>query len=271
MRYALNIPNFGDVAEPKRMATLAAAVEAGGWDGLFVWDHIAPQFPPGCPHPTADVTVLLTVIASATHRIRFGALVTPLARRRPQKVARECVSLDRLSGGRLVLGVGLGVPPDTEFAVFGDDPDADVRAARLDESLTVITGLWSGKRVDLDGAQLHVHTERFLPPPVQTPRIPVWVAATWPGHPAPLRRAARWDGVVPISVDLSGETALSPNDIRRIRAEVGRDDEGFEVVVSPPPDADPATYASAGATWWQQTAMSYDAAMAAALNGPPQG
>ncbi|HJR45029.1 MAG TPA: LLM class flavin-dependent oxidoreductase [Actinomycetota bacterium] len=265
MRYGLDLPNFGDFADVSLIAELAATAEESGWDGFFVWDHIARStaYPPGIP--VADVTVALTAIALATRRIRFGALVTPLPRRRPHKLARELVTLDHLSGGRITLGVGLGSPPDAEFEAFGEPGDARVRADLLDESLEVITGLWSGERVDFDGERLHVHTEGFAPRPVQQPRIPVWVAARWPSPGRPIRRAARWDGIVPVAP--SGGGNLTADDIATIRDRVGRDD--FEIVATPPKDASRSDYESAGATWWISEATDRDAALAKAKAGPP--
>src|SRR4051812_35946429 len=135
MRFGLNLPNFSELSDVRVLAEIATTAEAGGWDGFFIWDHLSPVFAPGMLVPTADTTVALTAIALATERLRIGAMVTPLARRRPSKYAREIASLDRLTNGRVVCGVGLGEPADAEFAAFGDDPDVRVRARRLDESL----------------------------------------------------------------------------------------------------------------------------------------
>src|SRR5262249_21754506 len=153
-----------------------------------------------------------------------------------QKVAREIVSLDRLSRGRVVLGVGLGVPADAEFEAFGEDGSDRGRAQRLDESLDALTQLWRGERVDYDGQQMHVHSEPLMPTPIQQPRVPIWTALLWPAKPGPVRRAARWDGVVPI--DQRGQS-LTPDEIRAVRDAVGRDDDGYDVVITPSPDHTP--------------------------------
>lgn len=266
MRWALDVPNFGDFADVRAIAEVAAAAEAAGWDGLFIWDHIAPQFAPGAIVPTADVTVALTAIALATERLRFGALVTPLPRRRVQKVARELASLDQLSGGRLVCGVGLGFPPDTEYEAFGEPASESIRARHLDESLQVLAALWSGKPVDFDGEHVTAHTSAFEPRPVQAPRVPIWVAATWPGRQGPLERAARWDGIAPIPPDPVHEF-LSPDDIRAVRDAVNRGDD-FDVVANGGPDAQPANYERAGATWWLEVAFTREDALARASAGP---
>jgi hypothetical protein len=200
-----------------------------------------------------DPWVVLGAIAARTQRIRLGTCVTPLARRRVQVVARATVALDRLSHGRFVLGVGLGFPP-VEYTAFGEDSDPTVLAARLDESLSVLDGLWSGETVEHHGRHLDVGPVRFLPRPAQLPRPPVWVAAVLPARGG-VRRAARWDGVVPIRAVDSGIGFLRPDDIAslcdEIRALRGSLD-GFDVVANPgpPPTAGVEDFEQAGATWW---------------------
>jgi alkanesulfonate monooxygenase SsuD/methylene tetrahydromethanopterin reductase-like flavin-dependent oxidoreductase (luciferase family) len=190
MRFALHVPNF---AEPGEMVEMGMVAEASGWDGFLLWDHLfaGPDF----PVPMADPWVVLGGLAARTNRIRLGTAVTPLARRRPQKIARESVTVDQLSGGRMLLGVGLGNPPDDEYGAFGESTDLRVIAARLDEALEVITGLWSGQPFDYNGEHFTVRGTQFLPAPLQQPRIPIWVACQVPNR-APLARAARWDGVI---------------------------------------------------------------------------
>jgi alkanesulfonate monooxygenase SsuD/methylene tetrahydromethanopterin reductase-like flavin-dependent oxidoreductase (luciferase family) len=266
MRWALDVPNFGDFADIRLIADVAAAAEGAGWDGFFIWDHIAPAFMSGTSVPTADVTVALTAIALSTERIRFGALVTPLPRRRVQKVAREFASLDQLSGGRLVCGVGLGFPPDTEYEAFGEPSSEVARAQHLDESLEVLSRLWSGAPVDFDGERVVAHAAAFEPRPVQQPRVPIWVAATWPGRQGPIQRAARWDGIAPIPPDPEHQF-LTPDDVRAVLDAVGRD-EGFDLVANGGPDAIPADYERAGATWWLEVAFTRDDALARARAGP---
>lgn len=261
------MPNFGDFADISLIAEVAARAEEAGWDGVFLWDHIgrSTAFPPGLPF--ADVTVALTAIAQATKRIRFGPLVTPLPRRRPQKVARELTSLDHLSGGRVILGVGLGSPVDSEFEAFGEPGDDRRRGDLLDESLEVISRLWAGERVDFDGELLSVHSEGFEPVPLQRPRIPVWVAARWPSKGRTLRRAARWDGIVPTTYTGSGSQQLTPTDIADIAAALGRDDA--EIVVTAPVGLDPEPYRAAGATWWLEVVTDRTSALERAAAGPP--
>jgi alkanesulfonate monooxygenase SsuD/methylene tetrahydromethanopterin reductase-like flavin-dependent oxidoreductase (luciferase family) len=91
---------FDELVEPRLLAELAVRAEARGWEGFFLWDHVAYRQP---VRAVADPWVAMAAIACATERIRIGPLVTPLSRRRVQKLARETVTLDRLSGGRLTL------------------------------------------------------------------------------------------------------------------------------------------------------------------------
>ncbi|MGZ8610784.1 MAG: LLM class flavin-dependent oxidoreductase [Actinomycetota bacterium] len=167
MRFGISVPNIGDLPTLLELGTMT---EAMGWDGFFLWDH--SRFMKEFPVPVFDPWVVLAAVAERTGRIRLGPLVTPLARRRPWKVARETVTLDHLSGGRLILGVGLGYPADAEFELLGEDPDARVRAEKLDEGLEILTRLWSGEPVSFDGRHHHVRDTTFAPAPLQRPRIP---------------------------------------------------------------------------------------------------
>lgn len=267
MRYGLDLPNFGDFCDIGLIREVAASAEDSGWDGVFLWDHIgrSSAFPPGLSF--ADVTVALTAIALATERVRFGPLVTPLPRRRPQKVAREITSLDHLSGGRVVLGVGIGSPIDSEFEAFGETTDARTRGDVLDESLDVITALWSGERVDYDGKHLSVHAEGFDPVPIQQPRVPIWVAARWPSKGRTIRRAARYDGIVPTTIQNGGPDHLAPDDIAAIRDRLGRDDA--EIVVTAPLKGRDADYERSGATWLLEVVAGRGDALKRAAAGPP--
>jgi alkanesulfonate monooxygenase SsuD/methylene tetrahydromethanopterin reductase-like flavin-dependent oxidoreductase (luciferase family) len=261
MRYAVNVPNFEDYGDVRTVAALAADAEAAGWDGFFVWDHLA--FVKTWRLRIADPWMLLTGVALATERLRLGPMVTPLPRRRPWKLARETVTLDRLSGGRLVLGVGLGEPPEDEYGSFGEPTDPVVRAAMLDEGLEVLTRLWSGEAVSFQGRHYQVDQVAFQPTPVQQPRIPIWVAGAWPRR-GPLRRAARFDGSFPLKVDHRGEIVLlEPDELRQLLAVVraSRDPAApFEVMLGGTTPDDPAAaraviepLAEAGLTWWSES------------------
>jgi alkanesulfonate monooxygenase SsuD/methylene tetrahydromethanopterin reductase-like flavin-dependent oxidoreductase (luciferase family) len=218
---------FDELVEPALLAELAGLAEAAGWDGFFVWDHITYRPP---VRAVADPWIVLAAVAVATERLRIGPMVTPLSRRRVQKLARETVTLDRLSGGRLTLGVGLGSDRNGELEPFGEVTDARERARLLDLGLDRLQALWDGE---------------FVPPPVQKPRIPVWAAARWP-HRRPVRRATRWDGL--FVIDLPG-----PDAVATLAAEAaalrGPDAGPWDLVVEIAPDGDPAEWAQAGATW----------------------
>jgi len=207
VRFAISFPPHGEYAHPRRACELAVIAEHAGWDGVFVWDHLL--FAKDFIGPIADPWILLAAIAVKTERVQIGPMVTPLARRRPWKVARETVTLDHLSGGRVILGVGLGYPADSEFEQFGEDGDARTRADRLDEALEIVTGLWSGEPFSFDGSHHQVKRCTFLPRPVQSPRIPIWVGGYWPNR-RPFRRAARWDGVFPGRLTLERRKSWTP-------------------------------------------------------------
>lgn len=246
MRFGVTLPNFGDLASPTTVVELAVKAERAGWDGFFVWDHIVVAD----GMPVADPWVQLSAVATVTERMRIGPLVTPLPRRRPWVLARQSVTLDRLSQGRLTLGVGLGFPPDEEFGTFGEPTDDRHRAELLDEGLDVLEGMWSGEPFEYAGDHYRVRRTSFAPSPVQRPRIPIWVAATWP-RARPMRRAARFEGVVPLAGDMS---TVSPDDTARI-SEVVRsdrtDDRDFDVVVIADVAAGaPDAYREAGASWY---------------------
>lgn len=253
MKFAVNVQNFGEFADVRRLVGLAKEAEDNGWDGFFLWDHI--NWGP----PMIDPWIALAAIATATDRIKIGTIVTPLARRRPWKVARETITLDQLSGGRLILGVGLGYPPEVEFTKLGEDADDRVRAQKLDESLDILTGLWSGEPFSYEGEHYQLDNVTFLPKPVQQPRIPIWVAGMWPTR-RPFRRAARYDGVVPMKVERSGKpTLITPEEVADVVAYVRKhreSDAPFDVTLGTPISTDPVqardvvdAFAAAGATW----------------------
>jgi alkanesulfonate monooxygenase SsuD/methylene tetrahydromethanopterin reductase-like flavin-dependent oxidoreductase (luciferase family) len=208
---------FNELAEPARVVEVAVAAEARGWDGFFVWDHIAYD-PPVVE--VADPWVVLAAVAGATRRMLIGPLVTPPSRRRWQKLAREGETLQRLSAGRLIFGAGLGGTRPQEFSDFGEEMDLRARARILDESLAKLREQWGTG-------------------------IPIWIAGRWPMR-RPLRRAARWDGFFPI--DLPGPEALAEfaAELRDLR---GAGAGPFELVVTNPPGTDPGPWREAGATW----------------------
>ncbi|MDX6716484.1 MAG: hypothetical protein QOH30_3042 [Baekduia sp.] len=226
-RRAIFVAPFDELADPRLLAELAADAEAAGWDGFFLWDHIVYSAP---TRAVLDPWIAMAAIAMSTERIVTGPMVTPLSRRRPHKLARETMTLDLLSGGRLVLGVGLGSDRHGELAPFGEVHDPREQAGLLDDALDKIQHYW-------DGA--------FEPRPVQRPRIPIWAAAKWPNR-RPVRRAAQLDGLFPI--DLPDPEALTElaGEIAELR---GPDAGPYDLVVTNGAGTDPQPWVDAGATW----------------------
>jgi alkanesulfonate monooxygenase SsuD/methylene tetrahydromethanopterin reductase-like flavin-dependent oxidoreductase (luciferase family) len=234
---------------PRDAAELAGIGERAGWDGIFTWDGIAIG-----AIDIYDPWVVMAAMAMTTERVTLGAIVTPPARRRPWKLAREALSIDHLSNGRLVLPVGLGALDDLGFGNVGEPTDGRTRAERLDETLAILDGLWSGEPFAFEGRHYRFGPMTFRPRPVTRPRIPIWVVGAWPNERS-MRRALRSDGIVTQTDDVDA--------IRDISAAVQRerpaDDGGraFEIVVQGVTPTDPAAareivtpYAEAGATWW---------------------
>jgi alkanesulfonate monooxygenase SsuD/methylene tetrahydromethanopterin reductase-like flavin-dependent oxidoreductase (luciferase family) len=226
-RRGIFVAPFEELADAAVVTRLAVRAEEAGFDGFFLWDHVDYRAP---VRALADPWICMAALACATERVLTGPLITPPARRRIHKLARETVTLDRLSGGRLVFGAGLGSDNSGEFSKFGEESDARARAALLDDGLDQLVAYWDGE---------------FEPRPLQQPRIPIWLAARWPNR-KPVRRALRWDGLFPI--DLPGPEALAEltAEVREARA---GDDRPFEIVVTNPVGTDPAPWEAAGATW----------------------
>lgn len=228
-RRAIFVAPFDELADPRLLAELAADAEAAGFDGFFLWDHIVYSAPTSA---VLDPWVAMAAIATATQRIVTGPLVTPIARRRPHKLARETVTLDLLAGGRTVFGVGLGADTHGELGPFGEETEPRELARRLDDGLAKLLDYWSGT---------------FAPRPVQRPRIPIWAAARWPNR-RPVRRAARLDGLFPIQVPDPDALATLRDEIAAQRAEEGLSGS-YDLVVTEDRPYDPAPWEAAGATW----------------------
>lgn len=276
---AIGVPNVGTFGDPAVLVELAVAAEEHGWDGFFVWDHLLywdPQW------AVADPVVAIAAVAARTARVRLGILVNVLARRRVGKVARESVTLDQLSQGRLVFGAGLGSRAE-EFTAFGEPGGAKERAARLDESLELLDALWTGEPVTFHGEHLTATEVTMLPRPVQQPRIPVWCGGRWPNK-APFRRAARWDGVMPTHTGYGLGQTMPPDDLRAVvRYTLEHRSTGgpFEVALEGRTDGTTPDrggrhvipYAEAGLTWWIEALGWWrgtpEAALSRIRQGPP--
>ncbi|MEV0620212.1 LLM class flavin-dependent oxidoreductase [Nonomuraea sp. NPDC050404] len=233
VHYAVGLPNVGEFGDPEVLVELAVAAEEHGWDGVYLWDHLLYH---DRDWPVASPTVVLSAIAARTRRIRLGVLMAALPRRRVQMVAKESATLDRLSGGRLVFGAGLG-SMDEEYTDFGEDPDLKVRAAKLDRGLEELTRLW----------------ERLPPVPAQRPRIPIWCPGRWPTR-AGFRRAARWDGAMPTFQDYGQERPVPVDEFARVVDFLGEERgslDGFDIALEGrAADGLVDGYVAAGMTWW---------------------
>jgi alkanesulfonate monooxygenase SsuD/methylene tetrahydromethanopterin reductase-like flavin-dependent oxidoreductase (luciferase family) len=252
MRFGLDISPAGEWGTPRRLAELAALAESSGWDGVFLEDYVF--YPGGLD--AYDPWVALAAIALATERVRIGTMVTPLPRRRPWKVATEAVTIDHLSGGRMILGVGSGDPASADISSVGEATDLRTRAELLDEALEVIEGLWRGEAFSHQGRHFHVEDVTLRPRPAQQPRIPIWVGGMYTRR-GPRERALRWDGGCLYRAEPPDWEDLTPEQIREFRAlappgfdiAVGgrerREDEAAE-------REDVRGLAAAGATWWHE-------------------
>ncbi|HEX8733153.1 MAG TPA: LLM class flavin-dependent oxidoreductase [Ktedonobacterales bacterium] len=252
MRYGFILPG-GDA---RQVAEAAREAEAAGWDGFFVADCVW----------STDPWVSLTAAAMLTERIRLGTMLTPVSRRRPWTLASQTATLDHLSGGRVILAVGLGAL-DTGFESFGEVTDRKTRAELLDEGLAIIAGLWAGQPFAFDGQHYHVRETTFAPPPppAQRPRIPVWVVGAWP-RPKSMERVARWDGLLPDKLNADGQREdYTPDDLRAMAAWLAErrptDAAPIDIIVEgETPGDDPLAAQSivqpmraAGATWWLES------------------
>jgi alkanesulfonate monooxygenase SsuD/methylene tetrahydromethanopterin reductase-like flavin-dependent oxidoreductase (luciferase family) len=261
MKYAVNLPNGLESGHPRMLAEFAKIAEDSGWDGIFLEDYVIWQGHNDAP--TYDPWIALAAMAIATKSVRLGTMVTPIARRRPWKLARETVTLDYLSEGRLILGIGLGdTEIDTSFTRFGEMTDLRQRAAMADEALDLLARLWSGEEVTHTGRFYHLDGVRLLPGPLQKPRIPIWIGGVWPLK-GPAQRAMRWDGAClykrPPDEDFTPKDVDDILALARARPNVGTP---FDIVVghatwqqAKDPERERAyisSLAEAGATWWSK-------------------
>ena len=269
-----------DGGDPKTASDLTHEAEAAGWDGVFVADGIDVRMPGAPPFPLFDPWVVLAAMAMRTERIRIGTMITPVPRRRPWKLARETVTLDQLSNGRLIFGAGLGAAEDDGgFHKVGEDMDIRVRAQRLDEGLSILAGLWSGKPFSFSGQHYNVKEMTLLPTPVQSPRIPIWVPGVWT-KPKSMRRAVSWDGIIPQKY--KSMERMTPAEVRQLKQFVDEhrsSNDPFDIVVGGTTPggnrkralATVRPFEDAGATWWLESFMtaSSDKMHKRIKQGPP--
>lgn len=241
MRHALSLPPFGPLADPHVVVELAVAAEEAGWDAVFLWDHLLR--PVEQATDIADPWIALAAVAAATSRVRIGPMVTPIARRRPLKLAHEAATLDVLSGGRLTLGLGLGVDSGGELTRTGEELDPRVRGTMLSEGVEVLDRLLRGELVEHRGRHYTVDGITLSPTGAQQPRVPFWMAARG-GNLAPIRRAARYEGLCLTTVTPTRVAELV-DVITQERGSIGE----FELAVMTTPDHTIDEFATAGATW----------------------
>ncbi|WP_321575410.1 LLM class flavin-dependent oxidoreductase [Oerskovia douganii] len=271
------VGSFGSASE---LVTMAREAEEHGWDGYFTWDGISL---PGMD--SYDPWGILSAAAVQTERVTLGALVFALPRRRPWELARQALTVDHLSGGRLVLPVGVGVLDDAGFSADpGQLTSLRERAELLDDVLAFLERSWSGEAFSFDGTHISTGEMTISPRPVHG-RIPVWPVGVFPSERS-MSRAVRWDGV---TVQLRGDRGLdplSPEDVREVATWVAehRDPAAgpFELVVQRdfPTDLDAAAQdaralEAAGATWWLEagwdpTKVTAESQLARIRQGPPR-
>jgi alkanesulfonate monooxygenase SsuD/methylene tetrahydromethanopterin reductase-like flavin-dependent oxidoreductase (luciferase family) len=258
LRHGVYLPPFGPFGDPQVLVNLAVRAEAAGWDGVFLWDHVVSD-----TAPIADCWTSLSAMATNTRTIKIGSTVTPLPRRRPWIIARQASTVSRLSGGRLVVGVGLGSDESGDFSRFGDEASLRVRSSMLDEALDIMRAMWAGTAHAPAGGRYRVD----LPASGAEPHpIPVWMASST-RHPRVVDRAIRCDGIFPIS-----DHTLRPDELAQIVEALRHaglpPDQPYDVAVSgnaspawetPNPDGvDLTGMVEAGVTWWMESLIHFD-------------
>lgn len=270
MQFGLDVPTTEAYADPRVLADLAALAERAGWDGFFIWDV----------RTGVDPWIALTAIALQTSHIKLGLMVLPLARHRPWLVAQRLADLDQLSNGRMICTVGLGYQA-SDFVAVGEASEPLIRAQKLDEGLALLDGLWSRVPFSFEGRHYTLHDAHLATPPVQRPRIPLWVAGGWPRR-APFQRAAQWDGVCFKSVHHDTRKWLTPEEFQEGVAYVQAhrlSSDPFDVIMSGDTSGDRGmarakvqAFREAGATWWVEEGFgwSLDEFREHIHHGPPR-
>jgi alkanesulfonate monooxygenase SsuD/methylene tetrahydromethanopterin reductase-like flavin-dependent oxidoreductase (luciferase family) len=282
VKFGVTFPNVGIYSDARMLSELACLAEETGWDGFFLWDTLHYQAE---GQAVCDPWIALTAIAMRTERIKIGTMVAALTRRRPWKMARETVTLDHVSQGRLIFGVGAGDGSDRGFTDFGEESDARKRANLLDESLAILQGLWSGQSFSYSGEHYHLKEITFLPPPVQVPRIPIWIGGMWPRE-GPMARAARLDGINAFTKRDDGTFGdLTPDEIHQLKRfmdehhttatpfDIVTGGRVFDAIHNEQTRTTLKAYAAAGATWCLENIWPHREVVdvrAALQHGPPR-
>lgn len=256
MRFAISLPNadhFGDVRAVVRLAALA---ESEGWDGFFLWDHIL--FSKDRPVDVIEPWTTLAAIAAVTERIAIGTLITPPARYEPWALARTITTLDQLSGGRVLFGVGRGTP-DEDFLSFWSDAVEDepkARGSRYIESLEILPSLLTGDSVDHSGRNFTVRDVTLLPGAFRGRTIPIWVGGSHTNQNA-LDRAREHAGAIPLAWgNDQWPRAMTSSEVADYRADLGSDGDFAywnQTEIDPLSPERALEMEVAGATWWIET------------------
>jgi alkanesulfonate monooxygenase SsuD/methylene tetrahydromethanopterin reductase-like flavin-dependent oxidoreductase (luciferase family) len=278
LRTAIDIAPLGELADPRDIVRLGVAAEAAGWDGISIWDSLGASVGTAA----ADPFVTLAGVAAATHRLRLITSVLAVTRRRPQLVAQAVGTLDRLSGGRVTLGVGAGGDPG-DYEPFGEAYAVTDRIARFGEAVSLIDRYLRGGAVVQEGPGYVARGVAVGPSPVQRPRPPIWVGGRRSGA---LRMAGRLDGWVGVAMSEDGASMTMTADELRASAErvlserrrAGADGQPFDIALlgrSDPGDGDQVRrFREAGVTWWLESLSplrgTVDDLLAIVEAGPPR-
>jgi len=274
VKYGVTLP-YGDA---RITANLAQQAEKAGWDGVFVGDAV------WC----VDPFIQLTAAAMSTNKIRLGTMVLAMPLRRPNHVASESMAIDRLSGGRLILGMATGATW-MGWQGFPDEViDTRARAEMLDEAIDIITRLHQSEQFDFDGKHYHiklsqVDTVHYPPKTIQQPRVPMWIPGAWPRMKS-MRRVLKCDGLLPMKMNIDGRAEdVTPVDLREMKAYIDANRklttpfdytiEGQTNNLGPAQARDKIMpWIEAGITWWIEGTwnLSREEVEARICLGPPQ-
>ena len=225
VKFGIYIANHGFTSNPQDYIELAKSAEECGWEGFFIWDHV---FLPWAPdQDVLDPWSILSAIATQTKKLTLGTTVTPLARRRPMVIAKQAITINKLSNRGFILGVGLG--GTEELKALGDEENPKIRGEMLDESLEILRGLWSGLPFTYEGKHFKIKEPVTFKP---AGNIRIWTGGNWPNK-KPFRRAAKYDGIFPLKV--GPDPSIYPQDYREIMSYIGKyrkSLESFDLVKS---------------------------------------
>lgn len=254
MNFGINLSTFNDFADPNLLADIGQEIEEAGWESVFLWDHLMHK--KERQSKIVSPWIALSAIATRTSRIKIGTYVSPLPRYQPWEFAKLTASLDLLSNGRLILGLGLGSPAD-EYTAFGKEYNTRILAEMMDEGLVIIQKLWIGEPFTFHGKHYQLEEAFLLPRPVQYPRVPILLGGFWP-RKKPFIRAAKFDGIVPITKKYP--QPISTEELRDLLTFINQyrtSSEPFQVTISGSLPTDPEQrdrlilgLTNAGATRW---------------------